>query len=80
MDTKVYIIMYRSFSGTRLMNCRLVSVHTTMKSALAMLEALKFGHQQAFNDVKEDEKNELKIHITSDTLQAELEIEVHKCI
>lgn len=80
MDTKVYILMYRSFSGTRLLNCRLVSVHATMKSAKEMLEALKFGHKQAFNDVKQDEKNKLKVHITSDTLQAEFEIEIHKCV
>lgn len=80
MNTKVYLLMYRSFAGERLLNCRVLSVHTTMKSALLMLDALKFGYQNNFDDVQQDEKNELKIHITSDTMRAEYEIEPRECI
>lgn len=80
MNTKVYILMYRSFTGKKLIDCKVHSVHATKESAILMLEALKYGHLHNFNDVKTDKKNEFKIYITSDTMQAEYEIEIHKYI
>lgn len=80
MNKKVYIIMYRSHSDGKLFNCRVVSTHTSKKAALSMLEAIKYGYINAFDDVKMDEKNELKMYVTTDTMKCEYEIEIHKCV
>lgn len=80
MSTKAYILMYRSYSNDRLQNCKVVSVHATMKSALLVLDALKYGYTNNFDDVQVDKNNELKIYVTSDTKEIEYEIEIHEFI
>lgn len=80
MNTNVYIIMYRRHYHGRLFNCRVVSAHTSKKAALSMLESLKYGHLNNFDDVQMDKKNELKMYVTSDTMKFEYEIEILKCV
>lgn len=78
MKTKVYILVYKSFSGDRLLNCRVLTVHKKLEDAKLVLYALKYGHKYNFNDAQIDEKNELKLHITSDTMRGEYEIETRE--